>query len=326
MRAVIPVAGYGTRLRPHTYTVPKVLLNVAGKPIIAHILDSLISHGITDVTFVVGPMGEQIEQYVRLRYPSLRAVFVEQTEPLGLGHAIWCARTTFNHEPIIIILGDTIFDADLERFVHSPTSAIGVKEVEDPRRFGVVEVADGDIVRLVEKPSDPPSHLAIVGLYLIRNSRLLVECLEHLIAREIRTKGEYQLTDALQCMLDRSERITAFPIEGWYDCGKPETLLETNRFLLERSQQSVMPPTNAIVLPPSYIAPTASIERSIVGPYATIGDGAIVSDARVANSIIGAGARVSAVVLTGSIIGNNATVCGSFHTLNVGDSSQINYA
>lgn len=326
MRAIIPVAGYGTRLRPHTYTVPKVLLNVAGKPIIAHILDALIDYGITDATFIVGPMGEQIEQYVTRRYPPLRATFVEQTVPLGLGHAIWCARTTFDHEPIIIILGDTIFDADLERFVQSPTSAIGVKEVEDPHRFGVVEVANGTIVRLVEKPSDPPSRLAIVGLYLIRNSQLLVECLEHLIAGDIRTKGEYQLTDALQCMLDRGEHITAFPIEGWYDCGKPEALLETNRFLLERYQQSVIPPTNAIVLPPSYVAPTATIERSIIGPYATIGDGAIVRDARVANSIIGACAQVSAVVLDDSIIGNNATVSGSFHSLNVGDSSQINYA
>ncbi len=326
MRAIIPVAGYGTRLRPHTYTVPKVLLNVAGKPIIAHILDALTSYGIAEATFVVGPMGEQIEQYVTDRYPSLHATFVEQQQQLGLGHAIWCARSTIGTEPIIIILGDTIFDADLERFLQSPSSTIGVKEVQDPRRFGVVELAQGKITRLIEKPSNPPSHLAIVGLYLVRNSQLLVECLDYIIREDIRTSGEFQLTDALQCMLDKGECLVPFPIEGWFDCGKPETLLETNRFLLARDQQSVKPPSSAIVIPPSYISPTAHIERSIVGPYATIGDGATVKDARVENSIIGAGAYVEAVVLSDSIIGNNATVFGSFHSLNVGDSSQINYA
>jgi glucose-1-phosphate thymidylyltransferase len=326
MRAVIPVAGFGTRLRPHTYTIPKVLLNVAGKPILAHILDSLIAEGIASVTIVVGHMGDQVEQYVRTYYPRLDAAFVEQTEPLGLGHAIWCARTTFDDEPILIILGDTIFDLDLTSLLEIPSNAIGVKHVDDPRRFGVVEVSDGVITRLVEKPQQPPSNLAIVGIYLVRDTPVLVECLERLIAGDVRTKGEYQLTDALQCMVERGRRLIAFPIEGWYDCGKPETLLETNRFLLDRRMRAVAPPSDSIVLPPSYVAPTAILERSIVGPYATIGDGAVVRDSRVQNSIIGAGAVVTAALLNNSLVGMSATVCGSFHQLNVGDSSQINYA
>lgn len=326
MIAVIPVAGFGTRLRPHTYTIPKVLLNVAGKPIIAHILDSLVGHGIKDVTIIVGHMGDQVESYVRSHYPTLHTEFVEQGEPLGLGHAIWCARETFNHDPLFIILGDTIFDADLEALFRLPTSAIGVKPVDDPRRFGVVELkADGTVARLVEKPAQPPSNLAIVGLYLLRNTPLLIECLEYLIASDTRTKGEYQLTDALQCMVERGESIAVFPIEGWYDCGKPEALLETNRFLLDRWMQAVSPPTDVIILPPSYVAPTAIIERSVIGPYATIGEGAIIRDALIRNSIIGSGALVTAVVLNDSLIGNNAVVAGSFHQLNVGDSSQINY-
>lgn len=326
MKAVIPVAGFGTRLRPHTYTIPKVLLNVAGKPIIAHILDSLVAHGIEEVTIIVGHMGDQVEAYVRSHYPTIRPTFVEQGEPLGLGHAIWCARSTFSDHPIFIILGDTIFDADLETLFGLQTSAIGVKYVEDPRRFGVVELdADGRVLRLVEKPAEPPSNLAIVGLYLIHNTPLLVECLEYLIAHDRRTKGEYQLTDALQCMVEQGESIAVFPIEGWYDCGKPEALLETNRFLLDRTMQTVSPPTDVIILPPSYVAPTAIIERSVIGPYATIGDGAVIRDAIVRNSIVGAGASVTAVVLNDSLIGNNAVVAGSFHQLNVGDSSQINY-
>ncbi|MCX7937555.1 MAG: sugar phosphate nucleotidyltransferase [Bacteroidota bacterium] len=326
MHAVIPVAGYGTRLRPHTYTIPKVLLNVAGKPILAHILDALIRHQIERVTIVIGHMGEQIQQYVRMHYSQLTCDFVVQHEPLGLGHAIWCARTSFGTEPVFIILGDTIFDADLTALLQIPTSAIGIKAVDDPRRFGVVEVSGGMVVRLIEKPSEPPSNLAIVGLYVIRNTPLLLECLEHLIMRHTTTKGEFQLTDALQCMVEHGEQIAAFPVEGWYDCGKPETLLETNRFLLARNTQAVAPPCDSVVLPPSYVAPTAIVERSVIGPYATVGEGAIIRDSRIQNSIVGAGASVIAAVLDGSLIGNNAIVNGSFHSLNVGDSSQINYA
>jgi len=178
----------------------------------------------------------------------------------------------------------------------------------------------------VEKPQHPTSNLAIVGMYLIRNTPLLIECLDHLIAHNSRTRGEFQLTDALQCMVERGETIAAFPIEGWYDCGKPETLLQTNRFLLDRHMRSIAPPNNSIVIPPSYVAPTAVLERSIVGPYATIADGATIRDSHVQNSIVGAGASVTAALLNNSIVGNNAVVCGSFHQLNVGDSSQINYA
>jgi glucose-1-phosphate thymidylyltransferase len=326
MRAIIPVAGFGTRLRPHTYTVPKVLLNVAGKPILAHILDSLVTSNIAHVTIVVGHMGDQIEQYVRTHYQGLELEFVEQAEPLGLGHAIWCARHKVGPEPIFIILGDTIFDADISAMLRLPTSAIGVKWVDDPRRFGVVEVRDGFIERLIEKPQQPTSNLAIVGMYLIRNTPLLFECLDHLIAHDRRTKGEFQLTDALQCMVERGETIAAFPIEGWYDCGKPETLLETNRYLLDRLMRSVAPPSTSVVIPPSYVAPTATLERSIVGPYATIADGAVIRDSHIQNSIVGAGASVTAALLNNSLVGNNAVVCGSFHQLNVGDSSQINYA
>ncbi len=234
MRAIIPVAGMGTRLRPHTFTVPKVLLNVAGQPILGHILDKIIGEGITSATVVVGHMSDKIREFVESAYPSLKAEYVQQDDPMGLGHAIYLSREYLKDEPVLIILGDTIFDVDLKPVLRGTETAIGVKSVDDPRRFGVAETDNGYITRLVEKPEKPASNLAVVGLYYIRNGRSLAGCLEQIVASDIRTRGEYQLTDALQMMLTRGEKMRTFDVEGWYDCGKPETLLSTNRALLEK--------------------------------------------------------------------------------------------
>lgn len=322
MRAIIPVAGYGTRLRPHTYSLPKVLLNVAGKPILGHILDSLLAENITDATIVIGYMGDMIRQFVEQNY-SLNVEFVQQDQPLGLGHSIWCARDTFDTEPVFIILGDTIFDVNLAPVLASENSMLGVKYVEDPRRFGVVESLDGVVTRLIEKPENPTSHMAIVGLYHIRNSALLKSTLNELVTNDIRTRGEYQLTDALQMMIDRGETFGTFPVEGWYDCGKPETMLETNRHLL--GKQSAIPSVDgSVIIPPVFIGRSAVVERSVIGPYATVAEGATVKDAHIRNSIVSNGATVTGTLMEDSIVGNNAVVRGRFKRLNVGDSSEIN--
>ncbi len=322
MRAIIPVAGVGSRLRPHTYTLPKVLLNVAGKPILAHILDKIIAEGITEATIVVGHMSDKIREFVSESYPKLPVAYVEQEERMGLGHAIYLSRATIGPDPVLIILGDTIFDVDLRRVLGSRISALGVKEVEDPRRFGVAEIRDGAITRLVEKPEKPASRLAVVGLYYIVNGPLLVECLDQLVQRDIRTKGEYQLTDALQMMLERGETIRTFPVEGWYDCGKPETLLSTNRALLEK--HSTNPRIDGVIInEPVYVAPNAVLKNCVIGPFTSIGDNAVVESAVVRNSIIGSDARVSLTLLENSIIGNEAVVRGSYRRLNVGGSSEI---
>lgn len=322
MRAIIPVAGYGTRLRPHTYSLPKVLLNVAGKPILGHILDSLLAEKITDATIVIGYMGDMIRQFVEQNY-SLNVEFVQQDQPLGLGHSIWCARDTFDTEPVFIILGDTIFDVNLAPVLASENSMLGVKYVEDPRRFGVVESSDGVVTRLIEKPENPTSHMAIVGLYHIRNSALLKSTLNELVTNDIRTRGEYQLTDALQMMIDRGETFGTFPVEGWYDCGKPETMLETNRHLL--GKQSAIPSVDgSVIIPPVFIGRSAVVERSVIGPYATVAEGATVKDAHIRNSIVSNGATVTGTLMEDSIVGNNAVVRGRFKRLNVGDSSEIN--
>ncbi len=322
MKAIIPVAGVGTRLRPHTYTLPKVLLNVAGKPILGHILDALQAHEIDEATIIVGYMGDLVEEYVR-KHHTLKVNFIYQEERLGLGHSIWIARENImGDEPLLIILGDTIFDVDLSLATNSGFSTLGVKSVEDPRRFGVVEMEKGFISRLIEKPENPTTNLALVGLYFINNPALLVNCLNEMIEKNIRTRDEFQLTDALQMMIDRGEKFTTFPVEGWYDCGKPETLLSTNRYLLD-GMSAPKPIDGTVIIPPAFISSKAHVERSVIGPYTTVAAGAKVVDSVVKDSIISDGATVTASMLEQSIIGNNAIVKGKFSRLNVGDSSEI---
>lgn len=321
MRAIIPVAGVGSRLRPHTYTLPKVLLNVAGKPILGHILDTIVEAGIDSATFIVGYMGDLVEEYVRENY-DLDAEFVEQESREGLGHAIWLAGSALTVEPVLIILGDTIFDVDLESVLRSEHSSLGVKIVDDPRRFGVVEMKGGWVEKLVEKPDNPRTNLAIVGLYYIRRPDLLLSSLDELVSNDRRTRGEYQLTDALQMMIDAGERFTTFTVDGWYDCGKPETLLETNRHLLERRPQDRRI-SGVVVNPPVYIAQSATISNSIIGPYATIADGAVVTDSIITDSIIGEHAAVERAMLDQSIVGPDAKVRGEIRRVNIGASSEL---
>ncbi|MCX7984545.1 MAG: sugar phosphate nucleotidyltransferase [Bacteroidetes bacterium] len=322
MRALIPVAGEGTRLRPHTYTVPKVLLNVAGKPILGHILDGILAANITELTIIIGHLGDRIREYVTTYYPSLNVEFIEQKERLGLGHAIYSARTTLNATPTLIILGDTIFDANLKRMIESTYSQIGVKHVDNPKRFGIVETENGFITKMIEKPENPLSTLAIVGIYFIKNTLTLIESLDFLIRNDIKTRGEYQLTDALQIMVERGEKMCPFLIDGWYDCGKPETLLATNHFLLTRQAHNTYR-EGCVIKPPTFIAPTAIIEHAILGPNVTIADGAIVRNSIIQNSIINASATVENALLNNSIVGNNAIVRGMYKCMNIGDSSEL---
>ncbi len=323
MRAIIPVAGVGSRLRPHTYTLPKVLLNVAGKPIIGHILDKVIEEGFDEATIVVGYLGDKIRDYVHANY-RLKVDFIEQEERKGLAHSIYLSKEKFTSDPLLIILGDTIFDVDLKPVVSGKHTAVGVKHVEDPRRFGVAETRDGFISHVVEKPEHPSSNMAIVGLYWIRNPKLLGDCVSELITKDVKTKGEYQLTDALELMIKGGEKIRTFNVEGWYDCGKPETLLATNRHLLEKKPTTVTI-DGVVIVPPVYVSARAKITNSVIGPYATIAAGATVADSLVRNSIVSEEAQVSKTLLDNSIIGNNAIVKGTFKRINVGDSSELDF-
>ncbi len=325
MKAIIPVAGVGSRLRPHTHTLPKVLLNVAGKPIIGHIVDKLIEEGIREAVVIIGYLGDMIEEYLTENY-NIKFNFVEQEERKGLAHAIWmCKEHIKMDEDVLIILGDTIFEVELKDVIHSNQSSLGVKSVDDPRRFGVAVLENKIVAKLVEKPDIPMSNLALVGLYSIKNTKLLYECLDYEIEHDIRTKGEYQLTDALQLMIERGEQFSTFHVEGWYDCGKPETLLLTNEILLHTKANEYKCTKTCVIHPPVFISPDAKIENSIIGPYTTIGARAEIKDAIVKHSIIGREAKVNGLLLNNSIVGTNAILNGNFRKLNVGDSSEVDF-
>lgn len=342
MKVIIPLAGFGTRLRPHTYTKPKPLVNVAGKPVLGHILDKLEGLDIEEIIFITGYLGDKIEQYVSQNY-HFSARYVEQKELKGQAHAIWLAKEHVAG-PVLIIFVDTIFEADLKPLAQlTSDGVIFVKEVEDPRRFGVVTIQDGIITRFVEKPSEPISNLAVIGVYYLKDAEHLFACIDELIARNIQTKGEYFLADALQLMVEQGARLNAWPVEVWEDCGTPEAVLHTNRYLLERVTHQEPTPNSCIVVPPAYVHPTARIEHSVIGPYVYIGahchvessivgpyvslaDKGEIYRSLVNDSIINQGARIENAMLTRSLIGDEARVRGSFESLNVGDSSQVDSA
>jgi glucose-1-phosphate thymidylyltransferase len=321
--AVIPVAGVGTRLRPHTYTLPKVLLHVAGRPILAHILDDLPGLGIHEVVLVVGYLGERVQEYVDRQYPNLKVHYVQQPDRLGLGHAVSLARPFAGERPVLVILGDTIFDADLRPVLEGSNHRIGVKAVDDPTRFGIVEInGAGRVTLMVEKPERPASNLAITGIYFFTSGAPLFRALDEIQARDIRTKGEFQLTDAMQVMLEAGEVFTTFPVEGWYDCGKTETLLETNRVLLGKRGESPTIP-GSVVHPPVVVAPSAVVENCILGPHVSVAAGARLRNAGVRDSIINEDAVVEDILVEGSVVGEGAVVRGTWMVLNVGNSSEV---
>ena len=322
MKVVIPLAGFGKRMRPHTYTKPKPLINVAGKPVLGHILDKLAGLDVEEVILIVGWLGEQIEAYVEDNY-DYQTRYVEQKELRGQAHALYLAKEHLDG-PLLIIFVDTLFEADLSE-LHRATAdgIVYAKEVEDPRRFGVAVLEDGYVRRLVEKPETFDHRLAVIGLYYVRDARFLMDCIAELLAKGIQTKGEYYLADALQLMIDRGAKIETRAVDVWEDCGKPETVLHTNRYLLDHGRASEGKTEDSIVIPPVYIANAALVRHSIVGPYVTIADGATVTNSVVRDSIIDEDAVIQDAMLSGSLVGRSAVVRGTFSRLNVGDSSQI---
>ncbi len=323
MKVVIPLAGFGTRLRPHTFTKPKPLVNVAGKPVLAHILDPLVSVGVEEMVFIVGHLGEQIQKYVAEHY-NVRAHYVEQKELKGQAHALHLAREHLTG-PLLVIFVDTIFEADLSRLPTDCDGIFYVKEVEDPRRFGIAILDEEQryVARVVEKPKDPVSNLAVIGAYYIREGERLRDAVGELLRRDIKTKGEYYLADALQLMIDDGAKFIPVTVDVWEDCGKPEAVLQTNRYLLTKTGGRVGGSRDSIIVPPVYIADSAKVEHSVIGPYVTIAEGAVVRRSIIKDSIINAGACIEDAMLNLSIIGDNAHVRGSYDQLNVGDSSLV---
>jgi glucose-1-phosphate thymidylyltransferase len=328
LKIVIPAAGQGTRLRPHTHTLPKVMLPVAGRPIIGHILADVAALEPDEVRLVVGYRGDTVESYARRAFPDLPVRLVWQESQLGLGHAVLQALDPGDHDDVLVVLGDTVFDVDYAEVVATKDDVLGVRPVPDPERFGIVELdGSGGIRKLVEKPAEPKGNLALVGLYYVHDGELLREAIAGLVEDDSRTRGEYQLTDALQRMIDAGRRFVPYEIGGWYDCGKSETLLATNRALLELRPSE--PPAGSVersvLIPPVHVGAGCAIENAVVGPHVSLADGAAIRDSVVRDSILAEGARVDGVVLEGSIIGPDVQVRGRARTLNLGENSEVTW-
>jgi len=292
---------------------------------LAHVLDRFEGLDIEEAIFIVGWLGKQVEEYVRANY-DFPAHFVEQRELLGQAHALWLAKEHIEG-PVFIIFVDTIFETDLSGLEDEGADAVAfVKKVEDPRRFGVAVVGeDGYVTRFIEKPPTLEHKLAVVGLYYVRNSSLLLECIEELLERDIKTKGEYYLADAFQLMVERGARFVVREVEVWEDCGKPETVLKTNRYLLEHGHDNSteIEAQGFLIIPPVNIHPSAEITASVVGPYTTIAAGCKVRNSIVRDSIIEEEAILEDALLEHSLIGRRARVRGNFRRLNVGDTALV---
>lgn len=329
MKAIIPVAGAGAKLRPHTYTQPKALIPIAGKTILSFIVDQLLEAGITEFIFIIGYLGDKIQDYVKFTFPHITYHFVQQNERGGTGHAIELTKEIVGNDEVFISLGDTICEYDVKEMITSPYSLLGVKKVDDPRQFGVAEMGtDGFIEHVVEKPSIPKSNLALVGLYKIKETAFMYACLQHLYKENIKTNGEYNFTDALDLMIKRGVHFKAFKVKNWFDCGRKDTLLESNATLLKKSGGNVTDShafKGSIIIPPVSIAPNCSIKDSIIGPHVAIGANTTIEQSIVRDSIIGSYTTLFEVVIDNSLIGSDASVKGLSRSLNIGDNTEIEF-
>ncbi|MFN5223378.1 MAG: sugar nucleotidyltransferase [Bacteroidota bacterium] len=330
MKTVIPVAGIGTKLRPHTHTQPKALVPVAGKPILAHIVDSLIEAGQRDFVFIIGYLGDKIESFITERYPSIRATFVVQEPREGTGQALWLARDEVDsEEQMLVVLGDTIVDFDVESVIRSGCHGVGVKKVDDPRNFGVAEInEEGMVTRLHEKPNIPKSNMALVGVYYFHRAGDIMETLDAIIGAGERMRDEYNLTDALSRMVSKGAKVRAFQVGNWYDCGNKNSLLETNAVLLKRTVPSPQgfAFNNTIIIPPVSIAPGCDISNSIIGPNVSIGERTIIKSSIISDSIIGSFSQLETAVLNQSVVGSDSYLKGLSQSLNIGDSTEIDFS
>lgn len=327
MKAIIPVAGAGTKLRPHTYTQPKALIPLAGRTILSIIVDQLREAGINEFIFIIGYLGNKIQDYVKEKYPDLTAHFVAQNERQGLGHAVLLAKDIVGEDEIFIVLGDTICEYNVHDMIRADHSSLAVKRVDDPRNFGVAELDDeGYIERVVEKPQIPKSNLALTGVYRIKETNFLFSCLENNIRNQLKSYGEYNLTDALECMIKQGAKFKPFKVQNWFDCGQKESLLASNAILMKKFGGKISNEQtfeNTIIVPPVSIAPGCSISNSIIGPNVTIGESTTIKCSIIKDSIIGAYADLFDIVLTQSLIGSDTEVKGETRSLNIGDNTEI---
>lgn len=330
LKIVIPMAGLGTRLRPHTWSKPKQLISVAGKAVLDHVLDTLSTlpnPENIELVNIVGYLGEQIESYLGARYPNLKAHYVVQDDPRGQSHAIYLAKEYLSG-PMLVVFADTFIETDLSFLAHEPAEAVAwVKPVPDPRRFGVaVTNADGWVSHLIEKPQEMTNNLAVVGFYYIRSAEDLLSAIEEQMRRNLQLKGEFFLADALNIMLERGLKMRTEKVDIWLDAGTPEALLETNRYLLENGSSNtddIAQPAGVVVIPPAFIHPSAEVTNSIIGPYVSVGAGCRVDRSILSDSILEDEAEVLNVILESSLVGRRAHIQRRAGVINAGDQTVV---
>jgi len=329
MKAIIPLAGRGTRLRPLTHHTPKPLLKVGGRPVLSYLLDDVMALGIEEMVFIVGYLDDVIRDFIRSEYPDLRPHFVVQETQDGTAGAVKLAEPWADDE-LLILFSDTLFDADLSLARTLPQGDAGIlwaKEVEDYQRFGVIVTReDGTMSRIVEKPSEPISKLANIGVYFIRDYGLLYEGIHSVLNSDPGKGGEYFLTDAFQYMVDQGARLQTAPVEGWYDCGKVETVIETNRHLLSTSRGGVDAGAEIIgaeIVEPVRIEAGVRVKGGRIGPNVTLESGSVVENATLEDTLVGADTHLSGVTLAHSLIGDRAQVRNVHGTVNLASDSLV---
>ena len=325
MQAILPLAGKGTRLRPHTHTRPKPLLRVGNRPVLDHVLDLLESAGVDEIIGIMGHLSDRISEHLEREHPELRFRPVEQTEQLGTADAIRLAEPLVAG-PVLIVFVDTLFQADLGLIRERPDvdGIVWAKDVEDYQRFGVIVHDDeGFMQRIVEKPKEPVSRLANIGLYYVRDVDLLFEGIAHVMAQPPKL-GEYFLTDAFQYMIDRGDRLLTAEVTEWWDCGKPETLLDTNRRVLEAGAgRGREPRDGAVVTGPVCVADDVVLEDTELGPNVSVAEGSVIRRSRLRDTIVGAGVVLEDCELSSSLVGDHARLRGLRGSVSLGDHAEV---
>ncbi len=322
MDIILPVAGFGTRLRPQTWSKPKPLVSLAGKPMLAHVLDRLLPLNPEQLIFITGFLGDQIETWAKATY-KLPLAFVEQPEMLGQTDAILRTRHLAQSDALILF-PDMLFEADFSGLATTDADVVAfTKEVDDPSAYGIAVVEGGQVTKLIEKPTEPVSHLAVIGIYYVKRMTDLYAAIEQQMERGIKLKNEYFLADAIQLMIDGGAKVITAPVSVWEDCGNSEALLSTNRYLLDHDAPKTVARDRAIILHPSAVAESAKLDRAIIGPYASIGPGVTVRDAIVRDAIVEENATIEQSVVEHSIVGRQARLRGHAAQVNLGDSSDV---
>jgi glucose-1-phosphate thymidylyltransferase len=321
---ILPVAGFGTRLRPHTWSKPKPLVTVAGKAMLAHVLDRVMPVNPGKIVFITGYLGEMIEEWARATYPDVELVFVEQPEMLGQSDAIYRTREHIDGDALMLF-PDALFEADFSTLANRDVDGVAfTKYVEDPSAYGIALADDeGKITKLIEKPKEPVSHEAVIGIYYFRDVKQLYSAIEEQFDRKIQLKGEYFIADAIQIMIDRGARFEIEQISIWEDCGNAEALLDTNRYLLSAEPPSPAQRAGSLIVPPSFVHRDARLEDAVVGPYASIGAGTVVRNSVVRDSIVEENAEIVDAILQRSVIGSKSVIQGSARSISVGENGKV---